>query len=162
MQDPLEHPSSPAARPPRPYRESLAATLRRTLRIAAVLTTLFVAILALAGRVTGSWGRLWLTSFPAILWFPLGGHYVELAYLNVLRMRFPAVHRHARAARIAVWFVGGLLLGMGMWWTWRALGNTLPFELPWWWGMPAFVFVEFIVHGLLHLQRLPNFWDGRE
>lgn len=148
--------------PPQPYRETLAATLRRTIAIAVVLTTLFVTILKARGMPTGSLWRLWLTSFPAILWFPLGGHYVELLYLNLLRMRFPSFHRHRRIARIAVWFVGGLPLGVGLMWTWTALGNTPPLTVPWWWGMPFFVFVELVVHALLHAQGYPNFWDGRE
>ncbi len=156
-------PDTPASTPfPQPYRESAAATILRTFAIAVVLTTVLSGVLYAAGLATGSPIRLWLTTFPAILWFPLGGHFVELVYLNFLRIRWPWWHRHRRSGRIIVWFLGGLPLGAGLWWTWTSLGNTLPAALPWWWGMPFFVVVEFIVHGIRHTLGYPNFWDGRE
>lgn len=147
---------------PQPYHESLGATLLRTLSIAFVLTTLLTVLLIATGQARGALVRLWLTTYPAILWFPLGGHYVELLYLNVLRMRRPAFHRHRRSTRIGVWFIGGLPLGLGLWWTWTGLGNALPVAPPWWWGMPAFVIVEFVVHAIRQALGYPNFWNGRE
>jgi hypothetical protein len=154
-----------AAQPPagpQPYRESPAATLRRTIAIGLVLTTILSVGLHLTRPASGSLLRLWLTTFPAILWFPLGGHFVELVYLNFLRIRWAWWHRHKRPARMIVWFLGGLPLGAGLWWTWTSLGNSLPLTPPWWWGMPFFVVVEFVVHAIRHALGYPNFWDGRE
>jgi hypothetical protein len=140
------------------YRESFVATLRRTVAIALVLTTIFSLIYP---RQESFW-LFWLRAFPAIFWFPFGGHYVELAYLNLLRIRRPWVHRHRIVGRLLCWFIGGLPLGLGCWWTWIAVGAKPDFTLPFWWGMPFFVVAEFIVHAFLSLQGLPSFWNGRE
>ena len=143
---------------PRPYVETLGATLRRTLTIAFFITT----VLALVLPHERSFLRSWLCTYPAVLWFPLGGHYVELAYLNFLRMRWAWFHRHRSVARVLWWFVGGLPLGLGCWWTWIGLGADPGFELPFWWGMPFFVLAECVVHAILSLLGRPSFWNGRE
>jgi hypothetical protein len=144
--------------PPQPYREPLWKTLRRTLTIAFFITTALTIVLP----DEESYRRSWLTTYPAVLWFPLGGHYVELAYLNFLRIRWPWIHRRRTITRLAWWFVGGLPLGLGCWWTWVGLGNHPGFDLPFWWGMPFFVVVECIVHAALQLAGYPSFWNGRE
>jgi hypothetical protein len=143
---------------PRPYVETLGATLRRTLTIAFVITTVLAVVLPHEHSFSG----FWLRTYPAVLWFPLGGHYVELTYLNVLRMRWWWFHRHRYVARVLWWFVGGLPLGLGCWWTWIGLGADLGFELPLWWGMPFFVLAECAVHAILSVLGRPSFWNGRE
>jgi hypothetical protein len=142
----------------RPYDETIGRTLRRTILIAMFITTALTLILP---RDT-SYLRFWLVTFPAVLWFPLGGHYVELAYLNYLRMRWPWFHRRRYPARVGWWFVGGLPLGLGCWWTWILLGADPQFRLPFWWGMPFFIAAECVVHTVLAAAGRPSLWNGRE
>ena len=113
---------------PQPYRETLGATLRRTLTITLFITTGLTLILPREG----SYVRFWAVTYAAVLWIPLGGHYVELVYLNYLRMRWAWFHRHRYPARVLWWLVAGLPLGLGCWWTWLALGVRADFTLPWW------------------------------
>jgi hypothetical protein len=143
---------------PRPYVETLGATLRRTLIIAFFITT----VLALVLPHERSFLRFWLSTYPAVLWFPLGGHYVELTYLNFLRMRWSWFRQHRYMTRVLWWFAGGLPLGLGCWWTWIGLGADPGFELPFWWGMPFFILAECGVHAVLTVLGRPSFWNGRE
>ena len=95
------------------------------------------------------------------LWFSLGGHYVELGFLNGVRARLPP-HRPAQAlARLLVWWCGGAVLYVGM----AATALVLPIAPPplglWWLGGPLFIGVELAVHAIMALRGLPNFYDGR-
>ncbi len=143
---------------PTPCREPFQTTLLRTLTIAVFVTSATVLVLPSDGRVL----RLWLITYPAVLWIPLGGHYVELLYLNAIRVRYPWVWRFRRSTRVVWWFAGGLPLGVGCWWTWTALGARPDFGLPFWWGMPFFVVAELVIHSLLAIFNKPSFWNGRE
>src|SRR5471030_2522361 len=95
--------------PWQPYREPLRTTLLRTILIAVV-----------AGAVLAHWsGRSrWPIKWPlatlVMLWPSFGGHWVELWYLNWLRPRIAAARPVQIIARLAVWFVGGVGLGLGM------------------------------------------------
>src|SRR5689334_17084169 len=64
-----------------PFREPLRNTVLRT------------GLIALAGGAALSfwWGGIarWPVAFLIVLWFSLGGHFVELFFLNFLRPRFP-------------------------------------------------------------------------
>ena len=143
---------------PRPYREPLRVTLRRTLTIAFFITTVITLVLP----HQSSYLQFWATTYAAVLWFPLGGHYVELAYLNFLRMRWPLFLRRRYLGRVGWWLVGGLPLGLACWWTWLGLGYEPGFVLPWWWGMPFFVLAECVIHTVLSILGRPSFWNGRE
>lgn len=142
---------------PPPYHEPLRATLIRTIAIAAGVA----AGLAFVVQRSGSWGLSWLVLFPSILWFSLGGHYVELLYLNGVLPRSRVARRFPRAARVGVWMAGGVVLGAGMLATYRALGGNPGGAMPWWWGAVGFVAVECVVHAVLAAARLPSFWNGR-
>lgn len=142
---------------PVPYREPWPATCIRTFAIAFFIATAMTLVIPR----TGGYARFWLATYAAVLWFPLGGHYVELIYLNGLRMRWGWIHRRRTVTRIVWWFLGGLPLGVGCWWTFAAFGYEPGFELPFWWGMPFFVLAEVVVHGVLALRGSPNFWNGR-
>ena len=87
-------------------REPLRVTLKRTVGIA------LIAGAAVASR----WGGLaqWPALSVVMLWPTLGGHYVELAYLDVVRPRLSASRAVQTLARVAVWFVGGALMVVGM------------------------------------------------
>ena len=60
-----------------------------------------------------------------------------------------------------VWFVGGILLVMGMRLTAQTLGRTGAFRWPWWVGGLGFIVVELIAHLGIFLRRRPNVYDGR-
>ena len=135
-------------------REPLRVTLTRTVGIAVIAGA------ALASR----WGGLarWPLTSVLMLWPTLGGHYVELAYLDVVRPRLSASRAVQALARIALWFAGGALLAMGMRFT--AIALHAPRPLPasiWWIGGFAFIGLELVVHLVLHARGRPSFYDGR-
>jgi len=96
------------------------------------------------------------------LWPSLGGHYVELAYLDVVRPRLSASRAARTLARIAVWFVGGALMVVGMHFT--ALLLRAPKPLPtsaWWIGGFVFIGIELVAHLVLHARGRSSFYGGR-
>jgi len=95
------------------------------------------------------------------LWFSLGGHYVELAFLNGLRARFSQGRLTQAGLRLLVWFAGGVVLYVLM----AASARILPLEPPplrmWWYGGLLLIGVELAVHALLAVRGRPNFYSGR-
>ena len=140
-----------------PFHEPMRRTLTRT-----------VAIAVLAGGVLAVW-RDGLARWPAasavMLWPSFGGHWLELWFLNSLRPRLADRRAVQVAARLAVWFVGGVALGAGMWLTAAALPGLRPprmtvsrlAELA---GL-AFVGLELVVQLGLQLRGRPSFFNGR-
>ena len=95
------------------------------------------------------------------LWPALGGHCVELAFLNGLRPRLPASRLAQTAARLLVWFVGGALLYLCMALTTRVLPvKALPVEY-WWCGGLGFIGIELVAHTALAVRGCPSFYNGR-
>ena len=140
--------------PWQPYREPLRATLVRTGSIALVL-----------GAVLAQWrGGLarWPMATLLALWPSLGGHWVELWFLNWLRPRLSIARPVQVGARVGVWFVAGTGLVLGMRLTAMALGGFQPAQWPvWWLGGIAFIGVELVVQLVLQLHGRPNFYNGR-
>lgn len=103
-----------------------------------------------------------LPSLAALaLWFSLGGHYVELVFLNGVRPRVAPGRLPQLAWRVGVWFVGGAVLFLLMATTARVLPfRSIPFRL-WWYGGCALVGIELLVHAALALRGEPNFYSGR-
>jgi hypothetical protein len=134
--------------------EPLRVTLTRTVGIA------LIAGAAVASR----WGGLarWPVLTVVMLWPSLGGHYVELAYLDVVRPRLSASRAARTLARIAVWFVGGALMVVGMHFT--AILLRAPKPLPtsaWWIGGFVFIGIELVAHLVLHARGRSSFYGGR-
>jgi hypothetical protein len=98
-----------------PFREPLPVTLLRTGTIAIVVGAVLAQF----------WGGLarWPMATLLVLWPSLGGHWVELWFLNWLRPRLSAARRVQVAARVGVWFVGGIGLAIGMGLTAMAIGG---------------------------------------
>ncbi len=95
------------------------------------------------------------------MWFSLGGHYVELAFLNGVRSKLPRGRLTQALVRLLVWSCGGALLYACMAATARALYiGALPTK-PWWLGSVLFIGVELVAHAVLAIRRCPNFYDGR-
>lgn len=153
-QDPQRKQTSSGQRLAPRYHEPLRTTLTRTGTIALVVGL----VLSL------SWGRP--AALPAAtlsaLWPALGGHYVEVFFLNGLRPRLPA-SRYARiGVRLGVWFVGGAILFLGMKLTATALTVSRPAHWPTWWvGGVAFIGIELVAHLVLQLRGCPSFYNGR-
>lgn len=134
--------------------EPLSVTLARTIGIALV-----------AGGVLAHWsgglGR-WPLASALVLWPSFGGHWLELWFLNWLRPRLPDTRRVQIAVRLAVWFIGGVALAVGMQLT--AIAFTGRRQAPWaaWWiaGL-AFIGVELVAHLALQLRGRPSFFNGR-
>ena len=133
--------------------EPLGRVLRRTVAIALVVGAVF----ALRSHHV----RTLLPMAVAALWPSLGGHYVELAFLNHLRPRLPNRRAVQVGARVATWLVAGVVFYLLMSFTMRLLPLR---PLPWQWcwlGGPAFVVIELLAHVGLASRGLPNFYDGR-
>jgi hypothetical protein len=141
-----------------PYREPLSATLARTLAIALLLG-------AVLTRFWGGGVGRWPMATLLMVWPSLGGHYVELWFLNWLRPRLSSVRNIQVGARIAVWFAGGIVLALGMTLTGNAAGYSLPaFRLSWWVAGLAglgFIAVELVAQLALLFRGRPSFYDGR-
>ncbi len=96
------------------------------------------------------------------LWFSLGGHYIEIAILNVVRNRLPRGRLIQTLARLLTWGCAGALLFACMAATARLLPIGITLSKPWWFGSIAFIGVELAVHGAFLASRgLPNFYNGR-
>src|SRR4051812_25727588 len=141
-----------------PYRESVRTTLLRTGTIALIGG----AVLALG------WGGLsrWPAATLLVLWPALGGHWVEVWFLNWLRPRLPGPRAVQGGARVGVWFIGGAALMLGMRLTAAALYGPRPARwhgwwVGWWVGGLAFVGIELAAHLLLQLRGRPSFYNGR-
>ena len=135
------------------FEEPLRRTLARTVALAAVVG----AVLALQRHDL----KLLLPLAALALWFSLGGHYIELAFLNGLRARIPQGRLTQAVVRLLVWWSGGVLLYVSM----AATARALPIEVPpprlWWYGGFLLIGVELAVHALLAIRGRPNFYNGR-
>jgi hypothetical protein len=66
------------------------------------------------------------------------------------------------AARLAVWFVSGIGLALGMGLTAMALAGLRPAHWPAWWiGGLAFIGIELVAHTALQFRGHPSFYNGR-
>lgn len=141
--------------PWQPHREPLRATLTRTLVLALVLGAL----------VTRWWGgglARWPMATLLMLWPAFGGHWVELWFLNWLRPRLSLARAAQVGARLAVWFVGGSALALGMALTAMAFAEFRPTQAPaWWLGGIAFIGLELVAQVVLQLRGKPSFYNGR-
>jgi hypothetical protein len=134
--------------------EPLHRTLLRTVTIAVIAGT------AIA-RSSGGWSRWPLASLLAF-WITFGGHWVEILFLNGVRARISSARGVQMAARLAVWFVGGVLLGFGIVLTARAFGAPGAWRWPAWWMFGIFfIGVELAVHLILLLRGQPGFFRDR-
>jgi hypothetical protein len=147
---PLDHPLMTEWRR---FDEPFWATLTRTVAIALVAGGLF------AYR----WGGLaqWPAASAIMLWPSFGGHWIELWFLNWLRPRLPGRRAQQVAARIAVWFVGGVGLLTGL----RLTAASLPWlrvpRVSWWAAGLGFVGIELVAHIALQIRKRPSFFNGR-
>ncbi len=96
-----------------------------------------------------------------VLWPSLGGHFVELAFLDRVRPRLPASWVAQAVVRLGVWYVGGTALGAGMWLTSRVVGLSSERWPAWWLGGLAFIGIELVAHLVLRLRGRPSFYDGQ-
>jgi hypothetical protein len=104
----------------------------------------------------------WPLATLLVLWPSFGGHWVDLWFLNWLRPRLPVARAVQVASRIAVWFVGGTALALGMALTAIVLTRWRPVRWPaWWLGGLAFIGVELVAHLALQLRGRPSFYNGR-
>jgi hypothetical protein len=137
-----------------PYREPVRVTLTRALTIAVILGAI------IAGTAGGL--RRWPAATLVALWPALGGHFVELWYLNWLRPRLSPNRVTQVTARLLTWFAGGVLCGIAMGFTARAIGTAPSAQwLNWWISGLGFVALELIVHLVMFVRGIPSFYDRR-
>jgi hypothetical protein len=138
-----------------PHREPLRATLLRNGVIAVVAGTAIT--LGWRGRIS------WPAATLRALWPTLGGHFVELFFLNWLRPRIPSARSIQIAARLAVWFLGGIVIANAMALSTRALTGSLSLRHPAWWlaGL-AFIGLELVVHVGLTARGRPSIYNARK
>jgi hypothetical protein len=134
------------------FQEPLRSTLARTGAIALVG----------GGLLTVPFHRLsqWPTASFLMLWPALGGHFVEIFFLNYLRPRLTAASAAQIGVRVGVWFIGGVALALAMRLTATALVAPRAGHWPAWWvGGLAFIGIELAVHVVLWLRGRPSFYD---
>lgn len=110
------------------------------------------------------WGGLarWPMTTLLVLWPSFGGHWVEIWFLNWLRPRLSVAGGWRFTARLAVWFVGGAALAIGMRLTAIALAEFRQAHWPaWWLGGLAFIGLELVSHLVLQFCGRPSFYNGR-
>ncbi len=137
-----------------PFHEPLRITLIRTGAIAIVVGAVF-------SRPLGGLAY-WPFATLLALWPALGGHWIEVFFLNWLRPRLPVGRGIEVGSRLVVWFIGGVALGFAM----RLTAATLAryrhgHQLHWWLSGLAFIGIELGVHLVLKLRGVPNLYDGR-
>lgn len=138
----------------RPVKEPIGVTLARTGAIALVVG----AILAWRSHEL----RQWPLATLLVFWPAFGGHWVELVFLNYVRPRLPGSRAAQLGGRVAVWFVGGVVLFAGMMLTARLLDSMGRVHWPAWWvGGVAFIGIELIVHLILLMSGKPNAFNAR-
>jgi hypothetical protein len=133
-------------------REPISRALARNLVIALVAGVVFSLVrrapfVALSGTLLA-------------LWPSLGGHFVEIAFLDGVRHRLPQARLVQASARLVWWLVGGTLLGGALIATAHALPVAGPPWRSWWMGGPIFVALELAVHATLALRGRPSFYRG--
>ena len=137
--------------------EPLRATVVRNLLIAIVATT----VVAMTSSRSAHPIR-WPLAFILMLWPTFGGHYLEVWYLDWLRPRLPRGPHVQRVARLATWFIGGWVLGVGLVLTARALDGIRLSRWPAWWiAGVAFIGIELIAHTGIQVRGKPSFYNGR-
>jgi hypothetical protein len=136
-----------------PYREPLRVTLVRTITIAVVVAT----VVATSSHDIPHWPAL----VVVMLWPSFGGHWIDLWYLNWLRPRLPAARSVQLAARLVVWFAGGVLVGIGVRMTASGLfGRPRIGWLTWATAGAAFILIELVAHAALQARGRPSFYNG--
>lgn len=137
-----------------PVREPLRATFIRNGLIAVVGASVLILASSRSPRPVP-----WIAALILMLWPSFGGHVLELWYRNGLAARLPASREMRVFARLATWFVGGCVLGVGMMLTARALG--LVRSPAWWIAGVAFIVIELVAHAGLTVRGEPSFLNGR-
>lgn len=135
-----------------PYREPVRVTLTRTITIAVVVSGLLVYI-----NRTGI--ARWPLLALLVLWPSLGGHFIELWFLNWLRPRLASTHIVQIIARLFTWFVAGIALQFATCMTACAL-TTSPRCPAWYLGGPVFIVIELIAHAVLYFRGRASFYSG--
>jgi hypothetical protein len=151
-----------------PYHEPLRQTLARTITIALVIGAVLAQwpIAGPTSRSTTPFLTRWGVGTLLALWPSLGGHFVELFFLNHLRQRLPTTRATQAAARLATWFIAGALLTLAMKQTAATLFNAsgiaaMPSQRLYLFGGLAFIAIELTAHLALHLRHRPNIYNGQ-
>ena len=136
------------------YREPIRVTLTRTLSIALIAG----AVAALSGGGLRRWPAL----SALMVWPSLGGHVIDVLFLNGLRPHLPEGRFIRHCARVAVWFAGGIVLGAGAHFTAGLLFDRPQLvRLTWASAGAVFVIIELVAHAGLSARGRPSFYNGR-
>jgi hypothetical protein len=133
-----------------PFREPIGHTLARNIVIAVVV-----------GGALALWKRdvrLWAPFSALAIWFSLGGHHVEVVFLNGIRPQIPGARLTQLLARLAAWFAGGAILYVFMAATARVLLTHPPRFGLWWLGGLIMIGVELVAHSVLALRGSSSFY----
>lgn len=137
-----------------PFSEPLRTTLLRTGLIAAGVGL----ALSISAGGLHRWPMATLLAFVP----SFGGHWFELWFLNWLRPRLPHSRPIHVAARLLLWFIAGIVLLWCMQCIATAMSGARPvrWPMPWIAGL-GFIGIELVVHLVLQLRGLRNFYNGR-
>ena len=143
------------------YSEPIRTTFIRTFGIALGVGTIVFLLNESGDDPAGSHVQHWVSWVAAVLWFSFGGHWVEILYLNHIRMSLPEVRWLETVVRLMGWYVGGCVLFVGMKITATMLGNPALESLQWWYGGFLFIIIELFVHAIVLAGGKNCFWNGR-
>ena len=129
------------------FHEPFPKTLGRNGLIAAVAG---LSLAAARGRL-----NLWLPLAVVALWFSLGGHYVEVGYLNGLRPRLSVGVPQRLLARVSLWFAGGCVLYLGAAASSGVLGVPMK-GANFWMGGLGLIGIELLAHSALRFRGRPS------
>jgi hypothetical protein len=136
-----------------PGAEPWTATARRTVGLALIISL----AIAASRRSVQSTPIIFITA----MWFTLGGHFVELFFLRIVRPRINPAIVAQFVTRVATWFVGGVVIAAEAKASWVLLTEWNAPSWPWWAGGVAFVFIEWVTHTMLRLAGRPSVFNGR-
>jgi hypothetical protein len=103
----------PAAENRPTVQEPLREAFFRAIRVAVVVGTICVVVRHPGGLVSKHSLATWAITALLGLWVALAGHWVELLYLSWLRRHLGDSRSAHVVARLALWFLGGILLTEG-------------------------------------------------
>ncbi len=133
--------------------EPLRVTLSRTLTIAVVVGVV-------ASFATHNI-RMGFAIGLGALWPSVGGHWIELLWLNLIRKRLKPKVPILVALRLIYWWAWGFVIIFPAFYTIHVIAPSLP-------PMPSpllggfgFLFVEMLLHGIFAMNHRPNAFDAR-
>jgi hypothetical protein len=146
-------------KPPEKNTERFLQTITRT-----IFTTTIIAFILTFAHVFPVVGMSKLFLFAAI-WLMIfcivfGGHWLELMFINYIKLLLPQNRILLYFARIIYWFLSAIPLFMLATWVGSLLINQ-GLRLGNWWAFGFFyIGIELLMHAIMHLRGKKSFYNA--